>query len=936
MIGRDGERTVLAAAAADLAAGRGRSVLIEGEPGIGKSALAAAVLGDDPRIEALRAGCDELGRRFPLSVLVTALGVAEDSADPARAATARALARPAEPGAERQPPVAVADGASAAIERLAELVDRLCARRPLLLVVDDLQWADPSSLLLWTQLSRAAAQLPLLLVGLCRPTPRPAELAALREELAAAEHGLVLTLGPLGRADVARIAARLSGGEPGPEFSRILESAAGNPLYVREIIDALTRSGELRPLDGVTELVVAPDPAVASLAGAIADRLDFLSPQCRVVLQAAALQGVEVTAEEVSELASIPAAEVQPMFLEAIAAGVIEPAGHAVRFRHGLIRQSLFESMPEALRVAMYRDAAQQLIRTGAPVARTAEAVLRALDVADGWELDWLAGNAESLAYRAPAIAVELFEHALAHAASTGTADARVAQLEDQLATVFVLMARYEDAERLARGVLAGAAGPERRDFATWILAHLMQRVGRYDEALEFTSEASKSTSALWTARLAVVRAMVFNRVEAPEAARAAAEEALALGEELGDALTIGYALHILALRSVTEGDQVGSLAQMDRALDVIGGEPRLDDLRAMVLSNRATVLDVLDRHDEAVAALRRAYVLSERAGTARVNMLRLHACILAFNRGDWDDAVAELDALPSLDGFVDLPILYHGMSALIAAHRDDADALARQLRALDEVGEVGWVPSLGPAMMARAIAAERDGRLGDALEILGVYADPEETRYQETRADWLPSLARMALAAGDTELARRAAEASRAEYELEPLPYKEAMYGWCRGLVAADPAPVLAAADYFRGAHRPIEHGNLLEDAAEIQASLGDLEGARAGLAEALAVYAGLDAAWDAQRAAARLRRHGVRLGVRGPRQRPRHGWAALTDTELRVAELAAAGMSNPDIAGRLLLSRRTVQTHVSHILAKLGARSRREIAEYAPPLPG
>jgi DNA-binding CsgD family transcriptional regulator len=270
-------------------------------------------------------------------------------------------------------------------------------------------------------------------------------------------------------------------------------------------------------------------------------------------------------------------------------------------------------------------------------------------------------------------------------------------------------------------------------------------------------------------------------------------------------------------------------------------------------------------------------------------------------------------------------------MRTLMAAHRDDADALARGLRALDEAGEVDWAASLTPGIAARALAAERAGRPADAADILRILVDPEQPRFHEARADWLPYVVRTALAAGDSKLAREAADAAREEYELEPIAYKEAMYGWCRGQVEADPVPVSVAAEYFGVAHRPIEHGGALEDAAELRAARGDLEGARADLAAALAVYAELNASWDGQRAAARLRRHGVRLGVRGPRQRPRHGWAALTDTELRVAELAATGMSNPDIAARLLLSRRTVQTHVSHILGKLGATSRREIAQYA-----
>jgi DNA-binding CsgD family transcriptional regulator len=91
------------------------------------------------------------------------------------------------------------------------------------------------------------------------------------------------------------------------------------------------------------------------------------------------------------------------------------------------------------------------------------------------------------------------------------------------------------------------------------------------------------------------------------------------------------------------------------------------------------------------------------------------------------------------------------------------------------------------------------------------------------------------------------------------------------------------------------------------------------------------LGAAWDVRRADSRLRPLGIRRGSRGPRRRPATGWHALTPTELRVAHLVAEGRSNPDIAAELALSRRTVQSHVSHILAKLGGHSRVDIAREA-----
>ena len=97
--------------------------------------------------------------------------------------------------------------------------------------------------------------------------------------------------------------------------------------------------------------------------------------------------------------------------------------------------------------------------------------------------------------------------------------------------------------------------------------------------------------------------------------------------------------------------------------------------------------------------------------------------------------------------------------------------------------------------------------------------------------------------------------------------------------------------------------------------------------LDEALQIYTGLGARWDVRRAGSRLRVLGIRPGVRGPRRRPATGWQALTAMELQVAELVAVGRSNRDIAAHLFISHRTVESHVSRILAKLQVASRWEV---------
>jgi DNA-binding CsgD family transcriptional regulator len=122
------------------------------------------------------------------------------------------------------------------------------------------------------------------------------------------------------------------------------------------------------------------------------------------------------------------------------------------------------------------------------------------------------------------------------------------------------------------------------------------------------------------------------------------------------------------------------------------------------------------------------------------------------------------------------------------------------------------------------------------------------------------------------------------------------------------------------------------LEDLAAVLAQRGREDEAKAALNEAVRWYEDLDARWDIRRADSRLRAHGIRRRVRGRRgARAASGWEALTQTELSIAALLAGGASTPDIARGMFLSRRTVQAHISHILAKLGAKGRVDIVREA-----
>src|SRR5206468_10555471 len=175
LVGRDSEIALLTGLIKEVARGRGSSVLIEGEPGIGKSALVRAAVARAPEV-----GCqvfwgagDELGQELPLLPFLDGLHVREPSANPRRDTIVRLLR--GEVAADRG-----TDVPAVLAEQLLALVAEQCAVRPTILVIDDLQWADQASVTLWGRLARSARQVPLLLIGMMRPVPLRDDVLALR------------------------------------------------------------------------------------------------------------------------------------------------------------------------------------------------------------------------------------------------------------------------------------------------------------------------------------------------------------------------------------------------------------------------------------------------------------------------------------------------------------------------------------------------------------------------------------------------------------------------------------------------------------------------------------------------------------------------------------------------------------------------------------
>jgi DNA-binding CsgD family transcriptional regulator len=437
----------------------------------------------------------------------------------------------------------------------------------------------------------------------------------------------------------------------------------------------------------------------------------------------------------------------------------------------------------------------------------------------------------------------------------------------------------------------------------------------------------------MWSGRLRALQSLTLAMTRRLDEAAVIADQVLGDEERTPDPFAAGYALHALSQASFVGRDLAAALNRIDQALAVIGNSDQTIDLRLMLLADRVAALGLLDRHGEAIGAAGQALVAAERAGTTRLAVIRCTLAHQYFEAGQWDDALAELEPAATDSGLVAGSSLAHGLIALIAAYRDDGVVAERHLGAVSEQGiRAASSASNGHCLhLARAVAAERAGRPDDAVAVLAACLAPGAAMKMPARHLLLPALVRLALAVGDAGTAAAATQAAADEAAREPLAVKGALADHCRGLLTGDLAPVLAAAAYHGSAGRPLRRAEALTDAAVLAASRGGTGPARGWFDEAVGLYRGLEARWSIRSASARLRGYGIRPRQQAHRARPAHGWESLTFTEAKIARLIADGRSNPEIAAELSLSRNTVLTHVSHILAKFGARSRMEIAASA-----
>ena len=833
---------------------------------------------------------------------------------------------------------ATADTEFLITEAILGLVNGWCAAGAVVLAMDDLQWADPASLLVLHRLGRVAGQLPLLLAATRRSGAGGADVERLVRSWEARAADLV-SLGPLDERSAASLAGQATGAQPVPGLLGMITAAAGNPLYVIELARALA-SGTAGGGAGAA----VPE----SLITVVTRRLAGLSDRAREILPVAAVLGPGFTVAELSAVLGTPALELIGVVQEAVAAGVLTAESDRLVFRHEVIRQALQENLPVSARNALHLQAGQALAAAGAPVERAAQHLLAGMTL-DARTLAWLAGSADRLSARAPALAADLLRRAVDTADPSGD---QAVPLRLALAGALLRAGRFAEAEVAATAGLAAHSGPGASGNVTagdaaggggadpggqlrWILLQASLNQGHVTEALQQAQEAldDGGLSRVGRARFHGLAAQCLHVLSpaGPGPAMRAAEGARAEGMASGDPVAMAYGLQAVAGASRWQGHFGRALDLASQAAAALDRAGPIADSQLNPHLIRANCLFDLDRDAEAQEAYTADLRLAERGvGTFFLCLHHLSVARTCFLTGRWDDALSEISTAREAPDHLGVVVHLDGLAALIAVHRQDRDELAPLRAALDRPLATGTVRhTIDDRSWGHVLAVLADGDREAAFGVLSEAWQECVTGNREYCGHYLlPDLAALAVPLGEAATARQAVAGLDRYLAGRDAPALHRSARFAAGILDGDPGALLGAAAAYAAAGRPLLESQAREHAADLLAAAGRTGEARIQLDAAQDCYARLDAVWDAARADARLRAHGIRRGAHGPRRRPKSGWAALTETEQKVAALLAEGLSNPDIAARMFTSRRTVQYHVSNILAKLGLSSRVELA--------
>jgi DNA-binding CsgD family transcriptional regulator/tetratricopeptide (TPR) repeat protein len=895
LLGRSAELEAVRGRLARGRAGGSEVVLIEGEPGIGKTRFLAEVLADPGGLRPFRAEADELERTRPFGPLVDALGCRLASPDPLRAEIARL----------------VDDGAAEfrIVERFAELLERLALEGPLLVAIDNLQWADPSTVAALRFATRHLVDVPVAVVLASRPIPRGHELAGF-VDASRRDGALQVTLGPLDEDAVVGLVEDILGGPPGAGLRSLVASAAGSPFYVTELVDALAADGQLHTRGGVVDADAASVPV--AFRGSVVRYLRFLGESRLSLLRWAAVLGSHFSPDGLATVSGESVDVVLAVMDDAVRAGIVVPDGDRLAFRHDLLHEALYEDMGTAAQRSRHLAAGRALAKGGAAPLEVAYHLVRAPATEDAMAVDWLlaaAGQAIDATTQA-----ELLDAALQRLAPT---DPRAAEIGIEAIVYLGRAGRVTDAEALADRLRArvGAAGAARLSNAlAGAYADQTQPEGvlRHCDAVRHDRSLPPGDRA----RLLAVEATALNQVGRVDEAEAAARRAIEAGERHATPFAVLTGRAVLCLCALATGrgrDAAAMAAESAKAWISEYGTVVLQ--MALLNEDRLAEVDELYRGSQS-RVVESGYLVALPALQANSGLALLAA-------GKLDDALVQAEAAFALAEQVKAPVITAVARAVIARIALHHGSVAEAEAAL---GPTPPVRGLGVDGIhwSRALILEVQGDLTAARETLAAIWD-SQLRY--IAGGWIgigPHLVRLHLAAGDRDQAASVATGVEKGASGSDGPSAAGAALRCRALVERDPALMRQAIARYERGPRALETAATREDAA----LLFDETEAVEQLLAALAAYEDAGATADVTRVRASVRERGLRLGVRGTRQRPATGWDSLTPTEHRVAALAAEGLTSRQIGDRLYVSTFTVGSHLRHVYQKLGINSRLQLA--------
>jgi DNA-binding CsgD family transcriptional regulator len=894
--------------------GQSRAVMIEGSSGAGKSRLLAdaARSAEERGFEVVRGEAEELRWAAPLSPVFAVLG----ETPPIRPTDRR-----------------YNDGALL-IEQMRSCLRQRASRGSVLVALDDLHNADPLTLMALRTVSSVLATVPVVWLVTRRLGEGEAELDRLFSDFERRGTALHLELCPLSGEAVTELVTDLIDAQPGPDVRNLAEAADGNPLALVELVRGLIEEGMVRWDGRVASLAIPPEAATGEERGweysirpparfrtLLCRQLDALPSQTRLLLEVAALLGMEFMPDDLAEMLGLSPAALLPALQEALALRVLVCSADRLVFRHELIRRTLLDSIPLPARAALHRQAAEILLNRGSPT----------VDVA----------------------------YHIVNGASSADADA--AQ-KLSLAAVEVLATSPRAAARLAnRGLeLCGPVEPVHQAL-TAIAVESMTRSGPVPEAITLGRTAPhppRSPAGTVSVRNWLSTALLF--AGKPECAVAIVEDLLASPDLPEELYVAAVANHLIGLA------QLGAPDATRHAESVLGQDQHIDDLAACGMAviaasrwndgNLAEALRlgceavdrgctgatsvwavhpaltlaglylVLGESDRASALLDLADGLIERPGGAPVlgGVIRMLRSRLLLFAGDLTGAVTEADAAiaaTSRHGVMLYQSTAWGVLATAALREGNLATAGAHLDRLRQVaGSNGSWPF--PNWIAAQIAAASVGPEA-AMDVLS--ADADSTGWWRSLVVHDPAAAawcvRTAHAAGRTRTASAVVAVAERLAEQNPdVVVLAAAAAHAKGLHERDPAALSLAT---RAAHDPWVRASATEDLA---VALLDADHDRAVeyLDTAMTSYGRAGADRDAARVRRRLRRMGVRRRHWSYADRPTSGWASLTETEQTVARLVAQGLTNRKVAGQMFVSPHTVGFHLRQIFRKLGVRSR------------